>query len=308
MKKFLIAILFLLLPVLTNASTIPEGAIIKTADNPDVYIVKYNNGKQFRRLILNPQVFESYGHLKWENIITITAAEMNSCKISNLVKVENDPKVLALAPNGDAGSKSWLNVAAIDFIAVGGDWDSVYQINAVDASNYNIATDLTTRSQVQTFLISNILPNIVPTPSSVPVITPTITPSPTPTISPPPPPLVVPKVLGTNADYINFKSMFTIIKIRTTENDEILYDTQYNGVLNQEEFWIYFSSIDTDLKITLAKQLATEVRDSNARYTIALDFKYSTTKLGYAFAYPPNGYYADGYSLASFTKNPFLIF
>lgn len=178
MKKIIIAIVFLLLPVLVSASTIPDGAIIKTADNPDVYIVKYNNEKQFRRLILNPQVFESYGHLKWENIKTVTATEMNSYKISNLVKVENDPKVLALAPNGDAGSKSWLNVVASDFIAVGGDWDSVYQINAVDASNYNIATDLTTRSQVQTFLISNILPSVALGSTLAPAITSTPTLSP----------------------------------------------------------------------------------------------------------------------------------
>lgn len=174
MKKLLIVIAFLLFPILASASTIPDGAIIKTVDNPDVYIVKYNNGKQFRRLVLNPQVFESYGHLKWENLITVTAEVMNSYRISNLVKVENDPKVMALMPNGDIGSKSWLNVAAADFVAVGGDWDSVYQINAIDGANYIPATDLTTRAHVQTFLISNTLPGVITTP------TPTIFPTPTP--------------------------------------------------------------------------------------------------------------------------------
>ncbi len=177
MKKLLIAIVFLLFPILASANTVPDGATIKTANNPDVYIVKYNNGKQFRRLVLNPQVFESYGHLKWENIVIVAPEVMNSYTISNIVRVESDPKVYALAPNGDSGSKSWLNVAAADFIAVGGDWDSVYIINAIDGANYNIATDLSTQSQVRTFLTSNILPR------GIPVFTPmpTIMPSPTPT-------------------------------------------------------------------------------------------------------------------------------
>jgi len=114
-------------------------------------------------------------------------------------------------------------------------------------------------------------------------------------------------VIKDNSDYINFKSMFSVNKISTTVNNEILYNAQYNGILNQEEFWKYFSSINDDLKITLAKQLATEVRNNNAKYTTALYFKYSTTELGYAFAYPAGEYYPDGYALASFTKNPFSI-
>ncbi len=67
-----------------NAMQIPEGAVVKTANNPDVYIIKYKNGKQFKRLVLNPQVFESYGHLKWENILTVDQATMNLFANSDL--------------------------------------------------------------------------------------------------------------------------------------------------------------------------------------------------------------------------------
>lgn len=169
----------LIFPPIASANAIPDGSIIKTANNPDVYIVKYNNGKQFRRLILNPQVFKSYGHLKWENIKVVTVEEMNSYKISNIVRVESDTKVYALAPNGDSGSKSWLNVSGTDFVAVGGDWDSVYIINSIDASNYNIATDLITQAQVKTFLNSNTLPSIASSPSPAPSVATTPTPTPT---------------------------------------------------------------------------------------------------------------------------------
>ncbi|MCX6722568.1 MAG: hypothetical protein NT094_00695, partial [Candidatus Staskawiczbacteria bacterium] len=114
-----------------------------------------------------------------------------------------------------------------------------------------------------------------------------------------------PAALKNGSDYINFKSMFTVNKISTTVNDEILYNAKYNGALNQDEFWTYFSSINADLKIVLAKQLATEVRNNDIKYTAALYFKYSTVELGYAFAYPPNEYYLNGYAVASFTQNPF---
>jgi hypothetical protein len=110
-----------------------------------------------------------------------------------------------------------------------------------------------------------------------------------------------------NVDYTDFKSLFMIKKIQTTENDEILYDAIYDGKLNQEEFWLYFSLINIDLKTQYAKQLASEVRNNDSRCSIALYFKYSTTKLGYSFAYPPNNYFSEGYELASFIVNPFLI-
>ena len=109
---------------------IPEGAVVKTANNPDVYIVKYKNGKQFKRLVLNPQVFESYGHLRWEDILIVSQSEMNSFVASNLVRADGQTDVYQLAPNGDIGNKHLL--VSTD----GYDLDSAYTINSVDFGNY----------------------------------------------------------------------------------------------------------------------------------------------------------------------------
>ena len=109
---------------------IPEGATIKTAANPDVYIVKYKNGKQFKRLVLNPQVFESYGHLRWEDILIINQSEMNSFTESTLVKSDEENNVYKLVANGDSGDKALVDSNYIY------DSDSVYTINSVDAGNY----------------------------------------------------------------------------------------------------------------------------------------------------------------------------
>ncbi|MCK5475443.1 MAG: hypothetical protein KAI71_02585 [Candidatus Pacebacteria bacterium] len=130
MKKLLIVV-GILFAFSANATTIPEGAVIKTANNPDVYIVKYKNGKQFKRLVLNQQVFESYGHLRWEDILIVDQAAIDSFMTSNLVRADGQAKVYQLVANGDIGSKHYLDFNSYDL-------DSVYTINSVDFGNYVI--------------------------------------------------------------------------------------------------------------------------------------------------------------------------
>ena len=134
MKKLLLVIVGILFAFNANATSIPEGVVVKTANNPDVYIIKYKNGKQFKRLVLNPQVFESYGHLRWEDILTITQSEMDSFVTSDLVRVDGQTDIYQLVPNGDVGTKVLLTST------VGYDLDSAYTINAIDFGNYVICS------------------------------------------------------------------------------------------------------------------------------------------------------------------------
>ena len=129
---FSLMVNFTSLATKTSAISIPEGAIIKTEHNPDVYIVKYKNGKQFKRLVLNPQVFESYGHLRWEDILTIDQKIMDSFTVSDLVRVDGQIDVYQLVPNGDVGTKVLLEVT------ISCDLGSVYTINEIDFKNYVI--------------------------------------------------------------------------------------------------------------------------------------------------------------------------
>lgn len=151
----------LLAPIfVANAVTINDGDTIKTATSFDVWIVKKVGTKMFKRLILNPQVFASYGHLSWGAIKTVSSAEAAMYTESKLVRAVGDPKVyeLSSAPDSDTGLKKWVNMTAAEFTAAGNDWDSIYEINAVDRDNYTVSTDIT------------------PT-----TVTPTPTPTPTPT-------------------------------------------------------------------------------------------------------------------------------
>lgn len=130
----------LVLPV--RAETIRDGDLIKTADSFDVYITKIKGSKKFKRLILNPAIFNSYGHLKWENVKTILPTALDEYKLSEFVIEINpdgsvaDPKVYRVTSvsNSDIGERRWLNISAQEFAALGYDWDSIYFINNTEAS------------------------------------------------------------------------------------------------------------------------------------------------------------------------------
>ena len=49
-----------------SINSLRDGDLVKTKHHYDVYILKIlPNGKRFKRLILNPEIFNSYGHLSW---------------------------------------------------------------------------------------------------------------------------------------------------------------------------------------------------------------------------------------------------
>jgi len=108
----------------------------------DVFIVKIVGAKTFKRLILNPEVFESYGHLEWGNIQTISASTVEGYTTSQLVRADGETKVYKLVPDGDVGTKEWMNMTAAEFGATY-DWDSIYTVNSVDVGNYTVGADIT---------------------------------------------------------------------------------------------------------------------------------------------------------------------
>ena len=132
----LFSILFLSTISLTHAQTptINDGDLIQATGSSDVFIVKLVDGKRFKRLILNPAIFESYGHLRWENIKQVPSYVVDSYRTSNLVR-EIYPNgrlvtgtVYALFDQGDSGTKRLVQGGSYDS-------DSVYNINHLEASN-----------------------------------------------------------------------------------------------------------------------------------------------------------------------------
>lgn len=160
------------------SAEITDGALISsnatnsdgtpTLASMDVYIVKTVGAKKFKRLILNPQVFASYQHFNWNSIQEVAQSVVDEYTTSNLIRVDGDPaeKIFGLAPDGDTGAKSWVNLTNTQFVTEGGaDPDSVYVINSTDAGNYTAVGDVATVAQLTTFLTSGTLPSTTPVPS-----------------------------------------------------------------------------------------------------------------------------------------------
>ncbi len=144
-RCFLALVLFMglgICAVSAQAQEIQDGALVKTADNPDVYIVKIVGEKKFKRLILNAAIFKSYGHLRWENIQIVSQKIMDELTVSDLVIEVNvdgsiaNPRVyrVSSAPSSDVGERRWLNMSAQEFEQAGFDWDAIYKINQNEAS------------------------------------------------------------------------------------------------------------------------------------------------------------------------------
>lgn len=127
-------------PVLSAASSIVDGDLLRAVGSPDIYIVKIVGAKKFIRLVLTPDVFNSYGHLRWENVKEVNAATLGEFKESGLVTVFSNAAVSVssdiylLTGSGDSGNRDMVSTA--DFISGTYDIDSVYIINAVDFSSY----------------------------------------------------------------------------------------------------------------------------------------------------------------------------
>lgn len=128
-----------------QVATLSDGDVVKTAGSPDVYIVTTQPHSQYagwKRLILNPDVFNLYGHLSWSSIKTVNDATIDSYQTSALVRGENDPKVYVLAPNGDVGTKTWITNEA-EFLAAGYSWSQIAQVNNKERDMYTDAQQQT---------------------------------------------------------------------------------------------------------------------------------------------------------------------
>ena len=119
----------------------PEGALIRATNGIDIYIVKYVGSKKFKRLILSPSVFNNYGHLKWEDVMDVSQATLNSFTTSELVRAVDDDKIYRLYAQGDTGQKRMIKNNSV-LTRLGLDPDSVYEINKFDRESYVRDLDL----------------------------------------------------------------------------------------------------------------------------------------------------------------------
>lgn len=110
------------------SADIPEGALVRAEGDTKVYIIK---GK-YKRWVQTAEIFNMYGHLRWEDIITVKKAVLDAYTESTLVREMDDGKVWFVSLNGQ---KRWIQTEQ-EFLGLGYSFDMVYEINKKELDYY----------------------------------------------------------------------------------------------------------------------------------------------------------------------------
>jgi len=113
----------------------PEGSLIRTSNTAEVYITKSG----FKRWIQTAELFNMYGHFKWEDIIGASRENVSSYENAWLIRKAGDFKVFEV--NGD-GTKHWLNMTAEEFEDSGRNWGMIYEVNESEWEWYERGADV----------------------------------------------------------------------------------------------------------------------------------------------------------------------
>jgi hypothetical protein len=115
--------------------SLSDGSLVRAVGDYKVYIIKGN----YKRWIQDAEIFNHYGHLKWEDIIEVSPEELEQYQDAWLIRAANDFRVYEV--NGD-GTKHWLNMTAEEFTASGRLWGMVYIVNSFERDFYPTGADV----------------------------------------------------------------------------------------------------------------------------------------------------------------------
>ena len=119
-----------------------EGDLIRAEGDFDIFIISQYG---YKRLFLNPAIFEMYGHLgSWDDVKIVTPATRDAFTTSTHYRYVNEDKVYHLEVTGeDTGTLQWINMTGEDFLAQGGEPNAIFTINESEFNWYPKGEDLT---------------------------------------------------------------------------------------------------------------------------------------------------------------------
>jgi len=119
-----------------------EGDLIRAEGDFDIFII---NQYGYKRLFLNPAIFEMYKHLGgWKAVKTVKPATRDAFVTSTHYRYIDSSKVYHLeVTGGDTGILHWINMNAADFSVQGGKADAIFTINKSELDWYPKGADRT---------------------------------------------------------------------------------------------------------------------------------------------------------------------
>ena len=113
-----------------------DGALLRAQGDTKVYVIKKTpSGELFKRWIPTAEIFEQYGHLRWQDIIDVDASVLDNYQESRLIKFIGDYRVYEL--NTGHTQKQWLNITPSQFEARGYNWNQIYEVNQKEYNYYS---------------------------------------------------------------------------------------------------------------------------------------------------------------------------
>jgi len=102
----------------SDNTKLKEGDLIRSANNPDIYIINEHN---YKRLFLNPEIFSFYGHLGGFQKVKIVDNEVGeSFQLSRYFRncESGNAKVYTIElTSADSGFLHWLDISANDALS-----------------------------------------------------------------------------------------------------------------------------------------------------------------------------------------------
>ena len=119
-----------------------EGDLIRAQGDFDIFII---NQYGYKRLFLNPAIFNMYGHLgSWGAVKTVTPQTRDAFITSNFYRYSVSPKVYYLeVTGGDTGTFHWVNMAVENFLSQGAKPEMIFEINQSELTWYPKGADKT---------------------------------------------------------------------------------------------------------------------------------------------------------------------
>ena len=119
-----------------------EGDLIRAQGDFDIFII---NQYGYKRLFLNPAIFEMYGHLgTWKDVKIVTLETRDAFITSSHYRYVNEEKVYSLEVTGeDTGILHWIDMTSADFLAQGGKANAIFTINQSEFNWYPKGADKT---------------------------------------------------------------------------------------------------------------------------------------------------------------------
>ena len=130
-----------------------EGDLISGEGDPDIYIV---NEHGYKRLFLNPEIFNFYGHLGgFSSVSGVGVSVRDAFGVTSYVRncETNDPKVYAVEVTGeDTGTLHWFNMSGEAAVAEDSEFfKKIFCINNNEFNWYSLGVEYNSVSDVKTY-------------------------------------------------------------------------------------------------------------------------------------------------------------